>query len=66
MGPNLIQSLQNFMAAAKQQYGQNFDPQTVCRNMLGNGCATPQQALQKLLQDGKINQAQYEQFSRMV
>lgn len=66
MGPNLIQSLQNFMAAAKQQYGQNFDPQTVCRNMLGNGCETPQQALQKLLQDGKINQAQYEQFSRMV
>lgn len=66
MGNNFFQNFQNFMAAAKQQYGQNFDPQTVCRNMLGNGCATPQQALQKLLQDGKINQAQYEQFSRMV
>lgn len=66
MGANIFQTFQNFMAGAKQRYGQNFDPQTVCRNMLGNGCATPQQALQKLLQDGKINQAQYEQFSRMV
>lgn len=41
----------------------NPNPQ---QNMLGNGCATPQQALQKLLQDGKINQAQYEQFLRML
>lgn len=63
---NLLQSLQNFMAGAKQQYGPNFDPQTVCKNMLGNNCATPQQALQKLFQDGKINQAQYDQFSRMI
>lgn len=63
---NLFQSLQNFVAGAQKQYGPNFDPQTVCKNMLGTNCATPQQALQKLLQDGRINQVQYDQFSRMI
>lgn len=66
MGPNFMQMFQNFMTGAQSKFGQNFDPSTVCKNMLGNGCATPQQALQKLLQDGKINQAQYEQFLRML
>lgn len=66
MGPDFMQMFQNFMTGARSKFGQNFDPSTVCKNMLGNGCATPQQALQKLLQDGKINQAQYEQFLRML
>ena len=66
MGPNFMQMFQNFMSGAQSKFGANFDPSTVCRNMLGNGCATPQQAFQKLLQDGKINQAQYEQFLRML
>lgn len=66
MGLNLFQAFQNFMSGAQQQYGPGFDPSTVCKNMLGNNCATPQQALQKLLQDGKISQAQYDQFSRML
>lgn len=66
MGFSLFQSFQNFMAGAQRQYGPNFDPQSVCKNMLGNNCATPQQALQQLLQSGKISQAQYEQFLRML
>ena len=66
MGPNFMQMFQTFMAGAQNKFGQNFDPSSVCKNMLGNGCATPQQALQQLLQSGKINQAQYEQFSRML
>lgn len=66
MGFDFMQMFQNFMTGAQNKYGPNFDPSTVCKNMLGNGCATPQQALQKLLQDGKINQAQYEQFLRML
>ena len=66
MGNNLFQSFQNFMAGAKQQYGQNFDPKTMCMNMLGTNCSTPQQALQMLFQSGKISQEQFNQFSRMI
>ena len=63
---NLFQAFQNFMAGAKQQYGQNFDPRTMCMNMLGTNCSTPQQALQQLFQSGKISQEQFNQFSRML
>ena len=66
MGPDFMQMFKSFMSGAQSRFGQNFDPSSVCKNMLGNGCATPQQALQQLLQSGKINQAQYEQFSRML
>lgn len=62
MGFDLFQSFQNFITGAQRQYGPSFDPQTVCRNALGNGCATPKQALQKLLEKGIINKAQYDQF----
>lgn len=63
---NLFQAFQNFMAGAKQQYGQNFDPKTMCMNMLGTNCSTPQQALQELFNKGKISQEQFNQFSRML
>ena len=66
MGNNLFQAFQNFMAGAKQQYGQGFDPKSMCMNMLGTNCSTPQQALQQLLQSGKISQEQFNQFSRMI
>lgn len=66
MGPNVMQLLQQFIFGARQQYGSNFDPSVIAKNMLGNNCATPQQALQQLFQSGKINQAQFEMFSKML
>lgn len=66
MGNNLFQAFQNFMAVAKQKYGQNFDPKSMCMNMLGTNCSTPQQALQELFNKGKISQEQFNQFSSMV
>lgn len=66
MGNNLFQALQSFVASAKQQYGQGFNPKSMCMNMLGTNCSTPQQALQQLLQSGKISQEQFNQFSRMI
>ena len=63
---NIIQSFLNFVAGAKQQYGQNFDPKTMCMNKLGTNCSTPQQALQNILNRGLINQEQFNQFSRML
>ena len=66
MGNNLFQMFQNFMAGAKQMYGQGFDPRTMCTNMLGTNCSTPQQALQNILNRGLINQEQFDKFSRMI
>lgn len=66
MGGNFVQALQQFMLSAKQQYGPNFDPSVLCRNVLGNNCATPQQALQQILSKGMINQAQYEDFLKRL
>jgi hypothetical protein len=63
---NLIQAFQNFMTGAKQMYGQGFDPKSMCMNMLGTNCSTPQQALQQLLRSGKISQEQFDQFSCML
>lgn len=63
---NLIQAFQNFMAGAKQMYGQGLDPKSMCMNILGTNCSTPQQALQQLLRSGKISQEQFDQFSRML
>jgi hypothetical protein len=63
---NLIQAFLNFVAGAKQQYGQNFDPKSMCMNKLGTNCSTPQQALQNILKRGIINQEQFNQFSRML
>ena len=63
---NIIQAFLNFVTGAKQQYGQNFDPKTMCMNKLGTNCSTPQQALQQILESGKINQEQYNQFYRML
>lgn len=66
MGNNFFQMLQNFIAAAKQQYGQGFDPRPMCTNMLGTNYSTPQQALQNILRMGIINQEQFDKFSRMI
>lgn len=66
MGMDMLQALQQFVAGAQQQHGPNFDPSTVCKSTLGNDCATPQQALLKMFQSGRINKAQYEVFSKML
>lgn len=66
MPNNIAQMLRSFIAGAQQKYGQGFDPSTVAKSMLGNSCSTPQQALQTMLQSGRITQEQYNMFSRML
>jgi hypothetical protein len=63
---NLFQAFQNFMAGAKQMYGQGFDPRSMCMNMMGTNSSTPQQALQNILNRGLINQEWFNKFSRMI
>jgi hypothetical protein len=63
---NLFQAFRNFMAGAKQMYGQGFDPRSMCMNMMGTNCSTPQQALQNILNRGLINQEWFNKFSRMI
>ena len=63
---NLMQMLPQFIQGAKQQYGDNFNPQQTVQNMLGQNCNSPQEALQLMLNNGQINQQQYEQVSKML
>ena len=66
MPNNLTQMLRSFITGAQQKYGQGFDPSTVAKSMLGNNCSTPQQALQMMLQSGRITQEQFNMFSKML
>ena len=66
MPNNIAQMLQSFITGAQQKYGQGFDPSTGAKSMLGNNCSTPQQALQTMLQSGRITQEQYNMFSKML
>ena len=63
---NLLQILPQFIQGAKQQQGNNFDPRQAVFNMLGQNCNSPQEALQLMLNNGQINQQQYEQVSKML
>ncbi len=63
---DLMQMLPQFIQGAKQQHGNNFDPRQTVINMLGQNCNTPQEALQLMLNAGKINEQQYEMLLKML
>ena len=63
---NLMQMLPPFIQSAKQQHGDNFNPQQTVQNMLGQNCNSPQEALQLMLNNGQFNQQKYEQVSKML
>ena len=63
---NLMQMLPQFIQGAKQQHGDNFNPQQTVQNMLGQNCKTPQEALQLMLYNGQINQQQYGMLLKML
>ena len=66
MGMNLIDAVKMFMQGAQKQ-NPNLDPAATARNMLGDpNVQTPAQALEKLYQSGRIDQAAYELFKGMV
>lgn len=62
---NLLQILPQFIQGAKQQHS-NLDPRQIVINRLGQNCNSPQEALQLMLNNGRINQQQYEQGSKML
>ena len=66
MPNNIAQMLRSFITGAQQKYGQGFDPSSIAKSMLGNNCSTPQQALQTMLQSGRITQEQYNMYSKML
>lgn len=63
---NMFQVLSQFVTGVKQQHGDNFDPEQTAKNILGINCQTPQQALDAMLQSGRINQQQYNMFKGML
>lgn len=63
---DIMQMLPQFIQGVKQQHGDNFNPQQTVQNMLGQNCNTPQEALQLLLDNGKINRVQYEMLTKML
>lgn len=58
--------ISNFIFGAKQRYGENLNPETTAKNMLGQNVNTPQEALDLMLKSGRINQQQYELYSKML
>ena len=62
----LLQMLPQFIQGAKQQHGDNFNPQQTVQNMLGQNCNSLQEALQLILKAGKINEQQYEMLLKML
>ena len=63
---NLMQMLPQFIQSAKQQHGYNFNPQQTVQNILGQNCNSPQDALQLMLDAGKINEQQYGMLLKML
>ena len=63
---DIVSALNAFKQSTQVKYGQNFDPCTTVKNMIGQNCNTPQQALAFLLQSGKINQQQYDNFIKFI
>ncbi len=61
-----ISAVKMFMQGAQRQ-NPNLDPAATARNMLGNpNIQTPAQALDMMLQTGRINQETYNMFKGMV
>ena len=66
MGINPADAVKIFMQNAQKQ-NPNLDPAATAKNMLGDpNVQTPAQALEKLYQSGRIDQAAYEMFKGMV
>lgn len=66
MGMNPLDTVKMFMQGAQRQ-NPNLDPAATAKNMLGDpNVQTPAQALEKLYQSGRIDQAAYEMFKGMV
>lgn len=66
MGMNPIDAVRIFQQNAQKQ-NPNLDPAATAKNMLGDpNIQTPAQALEKLYQSGRIDQAAYEMFKGMV
>lgn len=63
---DLMQMLPQFIQGVKQQHGDNFNPQQTVQNLLGQNCNTPQDALQLMLNAGKINEQQYGMLLKML
>ena len=66
MGIDPINAVKMFMQGVQKQ-NPNLDPAATAKNMLGDpNVQTPAQALEKLYQSGRIDQAAYEMFKGMV
>ena len=66
MGMNPIDAVRIFQQSAQKQ-NPNLDPAATAKNMLGDpNVQTPAQALDMLLQTGRINQETYNMFKGMV
>lgn len=66
MGMNPADAVKIFMQNAQKQ-NPNLDPAATAKNMLGDpNIQTPAQALDMLLQTGRINQETYNMFKWMV
>lgn len=66
MGFNPFDAVKMFMQGAQKQ-NPNLDPAATAKNMLGDpNIQTPAQALDMLLQTGRINQETYNMFKGMV
>lgn len=63
---NPFEAIKMFQQSAQRQ-NPNLDPAATAKNMLGNpNIQTPSQALDVMLQTGKIDQATYNLFKGMV
>lgn len=63
---NPFEAIKMFQQTAQRQ-NPNLDPAATAKNMLGDpNIQTPAQALEKLYQSGRIDQAAYEMFKGMV
>ena len=66
MGLNPFDAVKMFQQSAQQQ-NPNLDPAATAKNMLGNpNIQTPAQALEMMLQTGRINQETYNMFKGLV
>lgn len=66
MGFNPFDAVKMFVQGAQRQ-NPNLDPAATAKNMLGDpNIQTPAQALDMLLQTGRINQETYNMFKGLV
>ena len=63
---NFLDSIKQFVGGVQNRYGSNFNPENQVKNMMGSNVNSPQDALFKLYQSGKITQEQYNVFSRYL